>query len=230
MAEEAAEDRAHDVPDEIWWKTSLPHLSRRATEGRARAASQWVADHVRPERRYHPPGGSGVRRRMLRRVRKSTAQRYYQLLSRHAAIGSFLHGRMAGPQRLESDECWWCNCGKRQTRHHLFSECRARAPQIRRLWGRIGKDCHWERPRAPPVSWLWKEGATEAVLEFLEDTPVGYRLRRTWTKGRASGRCRRATRPRRSFPLFLFFVSFFCFFLLFHYLFLLSGGVWGVGD
>ena len=111
---------------------------------------------------------------MLRRVRKSTAQRHYQLLSGHAVIGPFLHDRMTGPQRLESDECWWCKCGKRQTRHHLFTECRAWALQIRKLWERIREDCHWEHPRAS-VRWLWKEEATEAVLEFLEDTPVGSR-------------------------------------------------------
>ena len=109
-----------------------------------------VADHVRAERRYHPPGGSGLRRRLLRRVRKSTAQRYYQLLPGNAAIGS-LHDRMAGPQRLESDECWWRNCGKKQTHHHLFTKCKAWAPQIRRLWERIGRDCKWEHPRAPSV-------------------------------------------------------------------------------
>ena len=77
MAKEAAGDRAHDVPDEIRWQTSLSHLSRRAAEGRARATSQWVTDHVRPERRHHPPDGSGLCRRMPRRVRKSTVQRYY---------------------------------------------------------------------------------------------------------------------------------------------------------
>ena len=124
---------------------------RRATDGRSRATSQWVADHVQPERRHHPPGGSCLRRWLLRRVRKSTAQRYYQLLSGHAATGSFLHDRMTGPQWLGSDVCWWCNCGKRQTRHHLFPECRAWAPQIRRLWKRVGKDCHWEHLRAPSV-------------------------------------------------------------------------------
>ena len=43
----------------------------------------------------------------MRRVRKATAQRYYQLLMGHAAIGSFLHERVTGPQRLGSDECWW---------------------------------------------------------------------------------------------------------------------------
>ena len=74
-----------------------------------------------------------LRRIALCRVRKALAGRYYQLLSGHAAIGSFLHGRMAGPQRLESDECWWCGCGKRQMRHQLFTECRAWAPQIVRL-------------------------------------------------------------------------------------------------
>ena len=30
-------------------------------------------------------------------------------------------------------------------------------------------------PRAPVVRWLWDEKATEAVLEFLEDTRVGCR-------------------------------------------------------
>ena len=48
FAKEAAENRTHDVPDEIRWQTSLPHLSRRATEGRARATSQWVRDLSRP--------------------------------------------------------------------------------------------------------------------------------------------------------------------------------------
>ena len=80
---------------------------------------------------------------------------------------------MTGPQRLETDECWWCNCGKRQSRHHLFTEYRAWAPQIRALWERVGKDCRWEHPRAPSMRWVWKEDATEAVIEFLEDTPVG---------------------------------------------------------
>ena len=81
-----------------------------------------------------PPGGTGLHRRALRRVWEPLAGRYYQLLSGHAAIGSFLHDRMTGSQRLESDECWWYNCGKRQTRHRLFTERRAWAPRIRRLF------------------------------------------------------------------------------------------------
>ena len=82
---------------------------------------------------------------------------------------------MTGPQRLASDKCWWCNCGKKETLHHVFTECKAWTTQIRRLWKRIGKDCNWKHPRAPSVRWLWKEDATAAVLEFLEDMPVGFR-------------------------------------------------------
>ena len=37
------------------------------------------------------------------------------------------------------------------------------------------KDCGWKHCRAPSVRWLWREGATGAVLKFLEDTRVGFR-------------------------------------------------------
>ena len=37
----------------------------------------------------------------------------------------------------------------------------------------MGGGCRWEHPRAPAVGKLWKEGATEAVLEHLADTRVG---------------------------------------------------------
>ena len=106
-------------------------------------------------------------------MRKSLASRYYQLLAGHAAIGSFLHERMTGPLHLETNECRWCATGKRESRHHLFTECEAWRPQIRRLWRRIGKDCGWKHPRAPAVRKLWRKEATEAVLKFLEDTRVG---------------------------------------------------------
>ena len=99
---------------------------------------------------------------------------------------------MTGPQRTESGGCWWCSCGKRQTCHHLFTECRAWAPQIGRLWKRIEKDCKWQHPRAPSVRLLWEEEAAEAVLEFLEDTRVGCRV----PSGRAGvGRDRDAEIP-----------------------------------
>ena len=78
-----------------------------------------------------------------------------------------------GLQRAATGECGWCNGGRRQSRHHLFTECSDWAPQIRRLWRRVGKDCGWRHSRAPSARWLWREEATEAVLEFLEGTRVG---------------------------------------------------------
>ena len=52
--------------------------------------------HLPLELRYHPPSGTGLRRKQLHRARKALASCYYQLLSGHAAIGSFLHDRMTG--------------------------------------------------------------------------------------------------------------------------------------
>ena len=37
----------------------------------------------------------------------------------------------------------------------------------------MAKDCKWRHPKAPAVRKLWKEGATEAVLEFLRDVRAG---------------------------------------------------------
>ena len=109
----------------------------------------------------------------LRRVRKPLAGRYYQLLPGHAAIGSFLHERMTGPLRLESGECRWYGSGKRESHHYIFTECQAWTVKIRRLWKRVVRDGGRKHPRAPAVRKLWREGATRAVLEFLEDTSVG---------------------------------------------------------
>ena len=44
-------DLTEEAPDQVRWQTSLPHLARRSTERRTQATSQWIRDHVRPERR-----------------------------------------------------------------------------------------------------------------------------------------------------------------------------------
>ena len=77
-----------------------------------------------------PPPGKDVRRKQLRRARKSVSGRYFQLMSGHAAIGPYLKDKI---KKADDDKCWWCGGGKQQARHHLFTECRAWRPQIRRL-------------------------------------------------------------------------------------------------
>ena len=72
-------------------ETSLAHMTRVATEARSKATTDWITEHVRPGRRYRPPPGRGVRRTQLRRVKKTLAGRYYQLLSGHAETGTHRH-------------------------------------------------------------------------------------------------------------------------------------------
>ena len=37
----------------------------------------------------------------------------------------------------------------------------------------MGKDCGWRHPKASAARELWKEEATEVILEILEDRAVG---------------------------------------------------------
>ena len=39
---------------------------------------------------------------------------------------------------VDSDQCWWCSSG-RQSREHLFKECRAWKNEIRKLWKEVGE-------------------------------------------------------------------------------------------
>ena len=100
---------------------------------------------------------------------------------------------------VESDQCWWCD-GGRQSREHLFKECRTWKDQIRKLWKKIGEvsgEAACSSDRSRPGSRRRGKGFglednggrirpgncsigrlfgdprfTEAVLEFLEETDV----------------------------------------------------------
>ena len=171
FAKEAAngEESVEDIPEGYAAETSLSHMKRVATEARSRETAKWIAAHVSPERRYRPPPGRGLRRPQLRRVRKTLAGHYYQLLSGHAATGTYR--RRFG--RASTDECWWCTSGESQSRHHLFTRCRGWAEQRRRLWKDVGEACEWDHPRTPSVRLLWDVRAADAVLESLRTTGVG---------------------------------------------------------
>ena len=122
-------------------------------------------------RRYRLPPGRGLRRQHLRRERKELAGRYYQFLSGHAAIGAYLRDRL---HKIDSDRCWWCDTGQRQSRFHLVARCPVWAGQARVMWGRIRRLCEWERPRAPSVRRMFEDvRATPAVLSFRRDTWAG---------------------------------------------------------
>ena len=102
-----------------------------------------------------PPHGSRIRKD-LQKEGKGVASRFFQLLSGHAAIGPYLAERI---KTFQSNKCWWCGSGERQSRHHLFVKCRSRSrscggasgrPASGRTRERQPSDCYSrtrERPR-----------------------------------------------------------------------------------
>ena len=73
--------------------------------------------------------------------------------------------------QAESDECFWCGSGERQTRYHLFVKCRRWMPEIRKLWQKVRAETGMGG--APSVRKLFGGRNTKANLEFLKETKVG---------------------------------------------------------
>ena len=149
---------------------SMSHMRRRTTDARTVQTARWVAERTRERRSYIPRRRAGVRKALMGE-KKSLASRYYQLLTGHAITAPYMKEKL---KKIESDQCWWCDSGKRQTRHHLLCECRAFRPQIVKMWREVGKALGWKKRRRKRVADLfYREEATEAVLEFLRTTGVG---------------------------------------------------------
>ena len=98
-----------DTPDDFRDEASLSYMTRAATEARSQATAEWISSRV-GTRRYKPPPGRGLHRQHLRSVRKELTGRFYQFLSGHAAIGSYLHDKI---HKIDSDKCWWYDTGER---------------------------------------------------------------------------------------------------------------------
>ena len=179
-------------------RLSLAFLGRRIKEG---VNERWISDTTaRLEKRGGSRGafdGPDKRARpkirtLLRKTRKGVASRYFQLLSGHSMTAPFLKDRWGW---TISDACWWCN-GGRQSRDHLFKECKTWEKEIRELWNAVGKisgrreggdgpfksrrgfGFHVRRARARPSNTTVREllsnsRYTEAVLRFLEQTRMG---------------------------------------------------------
>ena len=120
---------------------SLAHMMRVATEVRSKATTDWIMAHVRPGRRYRPPPGESVRRTQLRRVKKTLAERYYQLLSGHAETGT--HRDRFG--RTDTLACWWCASGEPTSLRGARHGGRRRGGYGRRSGRLWGGRCHGPR-------------------------------------------------------------------------------------
>jgi len=180
MAKGAAANRRNPgqehAPYRVRRTASMTYLKRTATERKAAETNGWIKEKIRQRHQvsgrhsYTPPKKSGFRK-TLKKERKRLAARFYQLNTGHALTAPY----MKRIKKTDSNLCWWCEDGRSiQTRQHLFTECRAFKPQIKRLWKSVGKQLNWRHPRSKRISHLFSDDrVTEAVLEFLKDTGVG---------------------------------------------------------
>ena len=166
MAKRAAEGREGEAGQEYLREASLSHLTRITTETRASTTAEWIQTHCGRRRRYHPPRG-GKMRKELGKTPKELAGRFYQLMSGHAATAEHL----VRVGQADSDTCFWCGSGERQTRYHLFVKCRRWIPEIKELWQRVRAETG--EGGAPSVRRLFGGKNTKAILEFLGKTRVG---------------------------------------------------------
>jgi len=148
-------------------RTSMAYLKRRATEAKTRGTKVWIAGRTKRRRSYIPPKNTGFRKE-LKGERKAIASRYYQLLTGHALIAPFLNEKL---KKTDSDQCWWREAGKRQTRDHLFKEYGRWKTEINVLWTSIGKKLGWKHRRVRVVQGGERNGGDFAV-------PEGHRYRK----------------------------------------------------
>ena len=75
------------------------------------------------------------------------------------------------------ETCRWCESGERETRGHLFGRCEAFTRERLKLYSRLREDCRLKEKLHWPIRRMFQEEkATEAVMAFLRDTTIGYKV------------------------------------------------------
>jgi ribonuclease HI len=179
-AKQATDPRTRRIHYEASF-ASLAHINRVTTERKWEESKEWLVAQCRGNRTYRlvttqrrdkPPLGAPKRQ----------AARYYQLKMGHALIGTYLKriGKSA------DDKCWWCGRKARQTREHLFKDCRRWRRQQAAMWGGLGK----EKDEDGNLDGLHKNAsiptlfahpkAAGYIMDFLRTTEVGRRVGESW--------------------------------------------------
>ena len=192
--------RPHGIAGPV---TESPAVSRSflRTTLRQQAVISWrdcIIRGCKGRRPYRIPREGMVPRipTVLGRTEKSLASRYFQLASGHAMTAPFLRDKFGW---VDDDQCWWCSSG-RQSREHLFKECRTWKNEIKELWKEVGDISNdggnmeggpqGRRKRRKGFGFFSQENRirpgnctvgrllgdarfTEAVLKFLRNTKVG---------------------------------------------------------
>ena len=140
LAKQAAEGPFQDfseVPDRARRQAGTFYLHRRATEQRSRGTAQWVASPRATRAKAPSPGRFRFTPQGPTQGPKVPGWALLPADFRPYHNWIFLAREDDRPHRSESSECRWCGSGKRESRHHLFTECQAWSPQVRRLWKRV---------------------------------------------------------------------------------------------
>ena len=126
FAKPATESACDAVQRGVLRETSLAFVSscRSITKTRTADAARLISYHVRRKHRYRPPRARRIRKE-LRGERKALVGIYYQFLSGHATIGSYLHEKI---HKVEPSACCWCGSAERGFWYHLIAKCKMWAP------------------------------------------------------------------------------------------------------
>ena len=108
----AAETHHGPADQECLREASFPTSARGRRRPGHRAPGSGSETMSRAAKRYRPPRGGKVRKG-LQQERKEMAGCFYQLLSDHASIESYLAEKV---KIVQSSVCWWYGSGERQSR------------------------------------------------------------------------------------------------------------------
>ena len=150
----------------------MANVNRSTREKQAEVDKTWLKENLAPANQYRMR-----KRRKMRPEVKAWGKRdtgvFMQMASGHALIKTYL--KRIGKE--ETEEGRWCGSGGRETRGHLFGKCEKWKEDRLKLYQRLRKDCklkgkiHWSVKKM-----FQEERATAAVMAFLKDTMIGYKV------------------------------------------------------
>ncbi|POS87202.1 hypothetical protein EPUL_001602 [Erysiphe pulchra] len=162
-ADKAAKEAAlssRKCPEEF---NSLSHIARTISDRQRIEGRQWL---TREHRRRNLVSRSTYK--MDLRIRK-----YDSLKSQHAVTAVYL----VRISKQNDDLCEWCGKRKRQTVKHLLLECRKWREERNQMWKKIGDDNGVASNEGGIANLFADRRATPDILQFLERTGVGRRIR-----------------------------------------------------
>ena len=182
----AQTESAHLFDSELksQWRTySISHLHRMCTVKPKELAREWVDRKLKDHKAFRPRN-SRVFRPALKPpwdkdngggpVSKTSTAAFFQMACGHALTGAHL----SRFKLVEQEGCGWCNGKTKQTRGHLFGQCRALRIDYNRLCAQANKilATKKKKKRYRWLPWMFfkEEGLERAVIDYMRNTGVGF--------------------------------------------------------